>query len=316
MKIRWLLLTAVVVVAVVAAMIVGWQRLFPVGAITTPAATPAASPDAARPGTTAPVQDGPTLASYVEELGYQPLKIPRDHWGPGTIVAFDEHGAEKIVWFNSQCLKLSTPPLDSAPEEGMDVEVADSSLPNTTLDRSRGAKADVSLEKALGPDVDLGAAFDDQRLRRVAITINKARQFVTSTGSVSAKAKRLAAGSQDCANDLVRTGHFIIYDALVISDGNFQFYGADNTLLKLDAGLLSRIKATPNLTAALTGSTTVPISQARIVGYKLLAVDDVAHGLGASAFKFRKVDPAEIRRLKGEPAAAPAAEPGVSGARP
>jgi hypothetical protein len=288
-----LALIAVAALVVVAGGIALWIHLFPVTPIQS-SATNGSTATVAGPGT----PPGPGMADYIQGLGYQPLPIPRDRWGPGTVLTFDDKGEERIIWFNEQCLKLAAPPFDSDPPGTAEVEVAASALPTFTLDQGRDAAAQVRLDKALGAQVDLDAAFADKRVRQVKIAVSKARQFVAPIGSVRERVKRAASRSLACVDDLHRPRNFIVYAALVFSDASFQFIGADETSLKLDAKLLGAIQAGPDLSAKMNGATALPINQPRIVGYKLLAVEDVEHGAAGSGFTLRPLSAADIARLK------------------
>jgi len=242
------------------------------------------------------VGPGRQLGDYVRQQGYQPLKIPRDRWGPGTVVSFDANGDENIVMFNDQCVRFAEPRFDTSADTP-DVRVANSSLTNMSFSRDRTAGLDIALEKGVSPNVDVSAAFNDQRVHKVEVKIGTARQFVTSDLTMTEKMKVLLGANTDCAQQLIREGNYVIDDVLVVGDSSFSFSGSGNTTLKLDLALLKAINVNPALTAKYEGKSELPVTEPRIIGYKLYKLG-AKLGMAGTLITATRVNPAQIAALK------------------
>ena len=105
---RWLIVSSACIAAVMLIGMLAWPLLRP-------------------PANLPPV--GPSLVSYVRALGYRPLAIPRDRWGPGTVIAFAS-GEERFIRFNQDCLDLRVPDVAAKAHPTADVDVAQVSLPS------------------------------------------------------------------------------------------------------------------------------------------------------------------------------------------
>lgn len=242
-------------------------------------------------------QVGPTLVAYVRSLGYRPLQIPRDQWGPGTLITLD-NGEERIVRFNDGCLHLKVPQVMAKATPTPDVGVAQISLPQVSLDygRSRSAAGDVELEKALDARLQVRGAFDDTQVGQIVVSIGDAEQFVAPEGVVRDQAKWVGTRGLSCTGDLADSKTYVIYDVLVIGDSQIGFLGKDGARLKLNAKLMKKIGADENLTSSQEGRSALKIPAHRIVGYKVMQVG-IHNGLAQSQVSVEKLSLQDLDRL-------------------
>ena len=237
-----------------------------------------------------------SLFAYVKEKGYEPLKIPRPKWGPGTVVSFDARGNENIVMFNDQCLNLAEPVVGS--DQGTaDVQVSPAILSNATFKRTRDMGTEVALEKGISADIDISGAFNDHRVRDVNVTIGEAWQFTISDLTLISRLRTLLASNSECAQLLLRPGNFVVDDALIVGQSSFSFIGEGNTKINLDLGLLSALKLTPNFSTEYNGKSDLLVGKPSIVGYKLFAVK-ANLGSAGTTIEVMRVEPSQIATLK------------------
>jgi hypothetical protein len=236
------------------------------------------------------------LFAYVKDKGYEPLKIPRTKWGPGTVVSFDARGNENIVMFNDQCLNLTEPVIGSD-QDTPDVRVSPASLNNTTFKHTRDMGADIALEKGISKDIDVSGAFNDNRVREVNVTIGGAWQYTVSDLTLVQRLRTLLASNSECAQLLLRPGNFVVDDALIVGKSSFTFIGEGNTKINLDLGLLSALKLTPNFSTVYNGKSELPVESPSIIGYKLYAVQ-ANLGSAGTTIEVRRVTPSQIATMR------------------
>lgn len=277
------LATSILAVIVVAAMVVAWR------------CWPPFRPELIPTSISGSV--GGAMSDYIRSLGYRPLSIPVNEWGPGTVIRFVD-GKERIVRFNEKCLKLKVPVLASGAKGTNDVKVADATLPDEALayDRSRSATGSVEFGKALEGNLNLGGALSDNLVSQIAITIGEAKEFVAAEGDIKDSVKAIRASTASCSDDLADPKNYIVLSALVVGKSSVAFIGKNGSDLKIDSNLLKKLNASEDLIAKTAGHSSMNIPNYRIVGYQLFQVG-VANGSAASVVSAHRLSLPEIDAL-------------------
>lgn len=240
-------------------------------------------------GTSKPdVEVGNTLADYVTQYHYTPFVIPRDSFGPGTIVAF-EGKREEIKASNNDCLKLS---LNQGFEE-TNVSIASTSYTVTSSTDLSAALAKGAIES-----VDLSGAFKDSRVKTVSIGFSDPKEVVASDISLDNRVKQLISDQNDgCVRRIFDARNYVIDRVLSVQSIRVEFKDASNQTIKLDAALLGKLGLNAQASSGLDGKADITANAMRMIGYRLWQYKSRG-GMGSSEFERLPVDPARIRELR------------------
>ncbi len=114
------------------------------------------------------------LQKFIYELNYIPFEVIRSDWGAGTIIT--KNNGELIVAFNDECINQSA-------------RVTDASIPNYSYEVKRDNKLELNLAKILDENIKLESAFENNRVKKVNIKIEDAKEFAISEVSIKNKIK-------------------------------------------------------------------------------------------------------------------------------
>jgi hypothetical protein len=235
------------------------------------------------------------LQKYLAANKYTTFTVPRTDWSVGTVVSFPR-GVEQIEQFNKDCLKLVFE--GDVPKEAADVEFANASLTASSYTLDRNAKIELDLPKVISPEIDVKASFSDDRVSKIKVELQRPREWSSSTGRVTQRAKKLAIEKDGCAPDLFAKNNVVLFRVLSVDSMKYEFQTKTGTTIKLDAALLNKMGVTGEFANKLDGMTSLQITTPTLIGYRVYKLAAKA-GFADSNVTAKELSPAEVERLRG-----------------
>jgi hypothetical protein len=224
------------------------------------------------------------LDSYIKTHEYTPFVIPRTDWGVGTSVTMHK-GKETIVALNKSCLQLTG-------------DSADAFLENNTYTISTNNKLELGLEKLFDEKLNIQAAFNDKRIKKVVISITGAQETIIPTIDIRKKIDTLGkANDEACLDAIVGKKNIVIVRTLSIASLSYKFLDTNNIEINFDANFMKTINLSDSLQRMYQGQKELIINKRAFVGYRASKFK-AKPGLTNTEVTEQLLKPAEIEALK------------------
>jgi hypothetical protein len=207
------------------------------------------------------------LRGYLRNYKYEAFNPPRDRDGVGTIIDFKDNFESVVVSPdppNGACLT------DDLVPRGPDINVA-------TLDQeyslSRNSDLEFSLPKAIVKEIDLKAAFNDGRIKKVAIKLKGAFERRITKHDVQ---KYLATLKETdlCYKHLADPRNYLINRVLGAKGLAYTFLDEKNQKINLDASILEKIGFKAGNQSQFNGKDSIQFDEDILVGYRIWRVTE------------------------------------------
>lgn len=231
------------------------------------------------------------LKRYADDNNYVPFDLPRDDWGPGTIIAI-ENGAEDIKAFNDQCFRLA---------KGTDYREASATIPNMSYKISRDNKLEAGLAKGVVRDIDITGAYQDSRVSEVTFTSTDPKEETASQLTMDMRVEQLIQEQNEgCLRQVFAENNYVIDRVLTLGTFAFSFKDKQGRTIKLDATLAEALGIKFGNTVGLEGKSEIKSDGERMVGYRLYKYIPPDSGfIGEGEVESTRVDVEELKALKG-----------------
>ncbi len=199
------------------------------------------------------------LSTLIQSNGYVPFEIPRENWGPGTVLSFVD-GHERMLAFDSECFALARNGLIGSTDSG---SLAGSFPvdPNDSLDRS--------LSRKFREGVDVSAALQDSRVRSVNYAFAGEHADDVSTRLLENRLQKLNEDMrEDCVSEISSGNAIVIERVLGVESIEYTFSDENGTFLPADAAILGLVGLTGDSASGFAGAEALSSRRPMQLGYR------------------------------------------------
>jgi hypothetical protein len=235
------------------------------------------------------------LKQFVADHKYEPFAIPRNNWGAGTVISFDEDGSENIIWRNNECLSFTNQ--DNITSGSIpDIDSSDISLASSKYMLSSDATIELGLGKTISPELKLEAALSDNRIKSIEISINGPTESTVSDGRIKQRIKDLSITGNTCVDDIFAEDVYVIDRILALDGFSYSFKTSSKSNIALDIKLMKKIQLAPDLYKGFKGKYSLYSQEYRMVGYRLFKLH-IEGGLVEGNLITTRVDVSKAKQL-------------------
>lgn len=232
------------------------------------------------------------LNDYLRVHRYTPFDLPRDNWGTGTLIRFED-GTERIVATRSQCFALAPSAEDSS-------RVA---MTNVSYDLSRSDSLELNIGKLLGDQVEVRNVFGAGQVGRVRITLADPFRVVIPEMSIRRHIAALgASNANDCLEALTHRDHYLISEIIGVKGVQYEFFDRSNSRVNVNADLIGRMGLTGQSRAVTEGRSTLNVDGTMYLAYRIYRVG-TRGGYLATDIVLDSIPPAQVMQIKAASAA-------------
>jgi hypothetical protein len=225
------------------------------------------------------------LSQYIRQYKFTPFDVPRDGDGDGTVIAFN-NGQETIVAGPNECLSPTSIARDQSNVFLVDME----------YEVTRNAKLELQAAKVLESSVDIGGAFNDERVKKVKVRwVDPFRRRITELGR-DTYLKQLPKDSA-CHRVLTDKRNLIIHTILGANGVEYSFIGENDSAVSLDAKLLDQMNLGGQLRSQFEGKGSLVVSRPVFMGYRAWK-GSPASGFAVSTIEITELEPSEIEERR------------------
>lgn len=209
-----------------------------------------------------------TLRKFVAENNYEPFAVPSSDLGPGTVISV-VNGRESIKAFNEECFQLKRMETGAGAQPNTFREM-DVTLEQNEYGVNRVTKLEASLAREAVRDVELAGAFDDSRVKNVAIRTGDAKELITSELTMDNRMQQLIASQNEgCLRKIFADGNYVIDRVLMVGTLKVEFRDESGNAINFDAGLLDALNVEGTNRVNLQGLSALTATTPRMIGYRL-----------------------------------------------
>jgi hypothetical protein len=230
------------------------------------------------------------LQKYMKDYGYSAFNPPRERDGVGTIVDFRD-GFESVV--------ASADPPDGRCATEANVPTGgknDIATLDTTYSINRSSTLEINIAKGLIQGVDIGGAFEDERVRSVSIRL---KQPYSKRISRDALSHYLSSTPPEdpCQRYLADKRNFIISSVVGAGGVEYEFQDKNNDKINVDTALAEKLKLSGTTRQQYEGSSSLIVDFPVLLGYRLWKVTETA-GLVSGQVNIDDISPGEIEAFR------------------
>ncbi|WGD34315.1 hypothetical protein [Olleya sp. YS] len=191
------------------------------------------------------------LVKIIKEYKYTPFIIPRTDWGAGTIITYNDD-QELIKAFQDECLNISA-------------RETNSFLQNTSYSINKKNALEVNLAKIFGGNVNIVGALNNNRVQKVKISFNQAKEWAISEISIENKLEELTG---NCLDAIEGDENLVLGRVLQVKSLEYSFYDENDNKISIDTNILDDINLNSSTHSKYEGKTSLSINEDVYIGYR------------------------------------------------